>query len=356
MAFSDVAPQAGPANTNTVRYIVGIRFSPLGNPDENSDSYVSVKHWSLVFTPIDDLLADHTVEAYPNLKRKLAFLHRQHDTEIESFELAEYQGSPSDIERVLEAHPARGSVYSACYNNCQHFAATFLHLLQAFANQALNKTFRIVDPERMRTVQSVLVSEDLKLYNRPNMLLQFGVEKILALSGAGVAGLTMASEATVLTPVVSAVTSTTPMSGIAGWFGGTVSTTTYVTNLVATPAAFASTAALAAAAVAGATVAVGGGYLLHRHSWKKYTMFKDPRSHGFPEEELGPLTPAERMQREDMESKTHISLFGSSSVGIPKELSAKVAAKEFTIGVIDDLMKETEELMKEVDELMKRLS
>jgi hypothetical protein len=350
MAFSNAAPQAGSASTRAVRYRVGIRFTRLGKPDENSDSLVNIKHWRLVFAPIGEPRACHTVEAYPNLKRKLAFLHERHDFPIPSFELAEYRGSSSDLKRVLEAHPARGSDYSACYNNCQHFAATFLYFLQAFANEALNKTFRIVDPERMRVVQSVLISEDMKLHNKPNILFQGVVTKVLALSGVGVAGLMVASEATVATSAVSAVTSTVPASGIAGWFGATTSVTTYVVNTVAVPAAYASMAAGAASVAAAATVTAVGYYAWTGSHWKKQTNFNDPRSHGFPKGYLQPLSPAERMQKEDMESNSHITLFGSSRVDSLKNSSAK-AVNELSARTTD-MVKRTEILMKELNKLM----
>jgi hypothetical protein len=332
--------QVDPDNTKAIKYRVGIRFTSLGSPGGNSDSSVSVKHWCLVITPVDEPGTCRTVEVYSTVRGSIGILDQLRNIGLPSFALAEYEGLDSDIDKVLEAHPAKGLAYSACYNNCQHFAATFLLLLQVLANEKPNKSLRIIDPDRMHTVQSVLVVAGTKIYNRPNILMQLGAAKVLALSSCGVAGLQLAAEATVTSAVTTAVTSTVPASGIAGWFGATTSVTTYVTNLVVTPAAYASFAAIAAPAVAIATVSAGGGYLLHRYYWTSQTTFNDPRFYGFPEEELRPLTPAERMQKEDMESSSHISLFGSSasSTGGP----STSAANGLAAGTVEELMEEME--------------
>lgn len=326
MGSLSAALQAEPDNaTRSSLYRVGIRFSPLGNINENSDRSVSSKHWCLVFTPANEPGTCRTVQAFPNIAGKVAILDRNHNEELPYFLLADYHGTEEDVERALEAHPARGSTYSACFNNCQHFAAIFLLFLQTFANGRVNKCFRIVDTNRMQTVQSVLVYQGLKVHNNPNPLFEFGTTRLLALSTCGVASLAMAAEAT--------VTYTVPASGIAGWFGATTS--------VVVPAAYASAAAISAQAVAVATIGAGGAYWWRSSYWKKQTRFNDPRFHGFPEGELPPLTPEERMQKEDMESKDHLTLFGRLTNSHLWGSSAKVA-DGFTAGVIDALVEEEE--------------
>ncbi|PVF93279.1 hypothetical protein CPB86DRAFT_818926 [Serendipita vermifera] len=298
---STPAVQAEPDNTRRGTYRVGVRFSSLENPSENSDKSAVSKQWTLVFTPARDPDVARTVEIFPNLAGKVAILDKEHISEVSSFPIAEYQGFPEDIERILEVHPARGLHYSPSYNNCQHFVAAFLILLQVFANDEFDRSFKILDASRMDSVLSVLGTEGLKLYNKPNMQLQFGAIRALSLSGWAAAGLTHAAEAT--------VTYTVPASGIAGWFGATTS--------VVAPAAYASVAAAAAPVITAATVSAGATYFWHRTQWKKQSMFNNPRYHGFPKERGPPLTQADYMQREDMENKGQNKIFQKLLDSIP---------------------------------------
>jgi hypothetical protein len=138
---SNAAQRAHPDSTRPLKYRVGIRFTLLGNPHDNSDEDMNVKHWCLVFTPADEPSTCRTVEITFNRKLRIVFVDQQHNIGLHSFVLAEFRGVPSDVERILEAHPARGSIYSPYFNNCQHFAATFLLFLQSLANVKPNRTF-----------------------------------------------------------------------------------------------------------------------------------------------------------------------------------------------------------------------
>jgi hypothetical protein len=222
-----------------------------------------------------------------NLNDKVAILDKEHSTEIPFFPVAEYQGCPADVERILENHPMRRSDYSPCFNNCQHFVAAFLILLQVYANDEPNRSFKILDPSRMEQVLSVLGSEGLKLYNKPNMQLQFGAIRALSLSGWAAAGLIQAAGAT--------VTYTVPAGGFFGLFGATTS--------VVAPAAYAPLAAAVAPVVTAATVGAGATYLWQRNQWKNRSAFNNPRYHGFPEGQQPPLTQDDYLQQEDIENK-----------------------------------------------------
>jgi hypothetical protein len=56
------AVQAEPDNTRLGTYRVGIRFSALENPDENTDKSLSSKQWSLVLALAHNPNVVRTVE------------------------------------------------------------------------------------------------------------------------------------------------------------------------------------------------------------------------------------------------------------------------------------------------------
>jgi hypothetical protein len=302
--------QAEPDNTERARYRVGIRYSALvGSTKEDKSTSTKIKHWSLVFTPVLYPVVVRTVEVIPNIDGNVAFTNEEHAGPIPFVTVAEYMGSEEDIERVLEAHPMRGTKYSACFNNCQHFVATFLLLLESFVYKKANKSFQINDRTQMQEVLDVLTSEGMRLYNKPNMVLQFAQLSHLTLSGGVAIGLAQAAEAT----VTYTVTSTVPAAGIAGWFGATTS----VASSVVAPAVYAPLAAAVVPFAAIATVGTGAAYLWQSNSWKSKTMFNNPKYHGFPKGQLRPLKPVERVRDEDRENKERILLFGRAIGKIP---------------------------------------
>jgi hypothetical protein len=295
--------QAEPDNTERATYRVGIRYSALvGSTKEDKSTSTKIKHWSLVFTPVLYPVVVRTVEVIPNTDGNVAFTNEEHAGTIPFVTVAEYTGSEEDIERVLEAHPMRGTKYSACFNNCQHFVAAFLLLLQSFVYKKANKSFQIVDRAQMQDVLDVLTSEGMRLYNKPNMVLQFVQMSHLTLSGWAAIGLAQAAEAT----VTYTVTSTVPASGIAGWFGATTS----VASSVVAPAAYAPVAAAAVPFALIATAGTGAAYLWQSNSWKSKSMFNNPKYYGFPKGQLRPLEAVERVRDEDRENKERIMLFG----------------------------------------------
>jgi hypothetical protein len=271
--------QAEPVYLEQVqRYEVGIRFTHLVGPNESSDKNIGIKHWALVFSPLTTSSMHHTIEIFPNLKDNVAIRHEKSKSSVSSYIFAFYRGSPDDIERILEAHPMRRTRYHPCFNNCQHFAATFLILLRVYTHGSPDRSFKILDPSRMRQVLSVLGGEDLKLYNKPNMQMQSAG---LSLSSRAAADLTQAAGAT--------ETYTVQKGGIAGWFEAIKS--------VIAPAA---SAPLAAASVPLA-VGVGAAYGWHQDQSKINSAFKDPMTYGFPKGKQS-LTREDYMQQDDLEN------------------------------------------------------
>jgi hypothetical protein len=297
---SQRATQAGPVNAEQVQwYGVGMRFTYLGRPDESSEKAIHMKHWTVVFSPLTSSTIHHTIEIFPNLRGNVAIRHEKNKFGVSSHILAIYHGTPDDIERVLEAHPMRGTQYTPCFNNCQHFAAAFLLLLHVYANETPNRKFQMLDENQLCTVLSVLKSQGLKLYNQPNIFFQLGEFSHLAVSGGVAMGLTQAAEAT--------VAYTAPASGLAGWFGAT-------TSIIA-PAAYAHVAAAVAPIAVAATVGVGAAYAWRRSTWRKKSMFDDPMYHGFPKGRRR-LNPVERIQVADLEGKQGLLLLGKLSSSV----------------------------------------
>lgn len=258
-------------------YNVGIRFSPIGNSWRTEETIINFKHWALVFTPTLAPTNSRVIELISGGK-EVIMLTNDLIFELPSHPLAVYEGDLSDTDRILEAHPMRGSFYAASFNNCQHFAATFLLLLKAYALQHNDRSFRVTHPERMTTIQNVLIREGIKLYNSPNMYMQIARLSPIPIGGAAFAACAVAAEATVV--------STVPVAGIMGWLGAT-------TTVVA-PAASAALAASVAPIAAASTVVAGLGYVWRARAWKYKTTFDDPSISGFPRGARRPLSRLER--------------------------------------------------------------
>jgi hypothetical protein len=178
---------------------------------------------------------------------------------IDYVPVATFIGELKDIDCALQQQQIsmRQKTYSSCFNNCQHFAATFLIQLHALAEDHPEKSFR---PQPMYTeVTNVISEEDPFLWHRPNTVFYaahgFGVS--MGTVAANVAS--MAAKATV--PV--------PAGGLFGFFGGTVVAPAFYAEMAATSAPL----LFAAAAIAGVKY-----YLFDVQKWKHDTKFIDPRS------------------------------------------------------------------------------
>ncbi|PVF95982.1 hypothetical protein CPB86DRAFT_553851 [Serendipita vermifera] len=307
------ATQAEPDNMEWATYRVGVRFSSLiGDENKSIDKSTKTKHWTLVFTPTLYPVVIRTVEIIPNIDGNIAIANDEHPNQILSVPIAEYTGLEEDIEKILEAHPMRGTKYSPCFNNCQHFVASFLLLLEAFVYNQPRRCFQIINRVRMQEVLDVLTSEGMRLYNKPNIVLQVAQLSHLTLSGGVAIGLAQAAEAT--------VAYTVPASGIAGWFG--------LTTSVVAPAAYAPVAAAIVPVAAIATVGTGATYLWQSKSWKDKSMFNNPRYHGFPIGPLRPLMPIERVREEDRANKDQAMFFSRAIGRIPIVKGVPVAGQD----------------------------
>lgn len=263
----------------TTWYNVGIRFSPLiGDSSTTAEEAVEKRHWALVFSSQSEHNIGRLIEVVPREGGSVAMVTTGYDVKLPYHPLAKYQGQLADTDRILEAHPMRHSAYSPFFNNCQHFAASFLLLLEAFTCEGRGRSFVVTHPERMIRVQSVLKRNGIKLYHEPNTHLQMARLRVMAGTTATCLVGTYAAQAT--------VAATVPASGIMGWLGAT-------TTVVA-PAAYAAFAASIVPVAAGATVFAMGWYRSKAREWKGKTLFNDPRLTGFPRELKGPLKPEER--------------------------------------------------------------
>jgi hypothetical protein len=260
-------------------YNVGIRFSPIGNSWRTEETTIHRKHWALVFTPTLEPTNSRVIELLSGGGKAVVMVTNDLNFKLPSHPLAVYEGNLSDTDRILEAHPMRGTFYAPCFNNCQHFAAIFLLLLKAYALLQYDRSFRITHNERMTAVRNVLIREGTKLYNSPNIYLQFAQLSPIPLGGVAFAACTVAAEATVV--------STIPAAGIMGWLG--------MTTTVVAPTATAVLAASVAPIAAASTVIAGAGYMWRSRVWKDKTTFDNPSISGFPRGARRPLSRLERI-------------------------------------------------------------
>jgi len=72
--------------------------------------------------------------------------------------------------KICQAHPRRGSSYSVSDNNCQHFVATFLVFLEAFAKSTPGRSFQVKEPRRYHKILKVVGGLSTgDAYNVPNV-------------------------------------------------------------------------------------------------------------------------------------------------------------------------------------------
>jgi len=261
-------------------YDVGIRYNFFGrsartNQEKGGDNLASieekvdVKHWRLVLTEKYSNTGSIVLELGPDSNNKILIDKLTVPFQCPAHPVATYQGYPSDLDDILEVLPVRrGDDYSSWYNNCQHFVATFLVFLEAFANSRSGRCFSVVDSNRLTLIRRVNGSDGSVLSNNMNMFLA---------EGSGLAGgiATNAGGAALIASTLAADTVLVPAAGIMGWFGG----------MTTAPAAYAGAAAVAAPIAAGAAIGAGGfaAFALSKYAiWKDKTKFDDPRACGFP--------------------------------------------------------------------------
>ncbi|KAH8828609.1 hypothetical protein DL96DRAFT_1554333 [Flagelloscypha sp. PMI_526] len=242
------------------KFNIGIRFQPIGENTTSEDNIMKC-HWALVVTPVDAPKWSLRVELV-TANDVLYFPVSFSEVELAAHPLGTWTGYLDDVLKMMEVHPMRGTSYSVVHNNCQHWAATLLVFLEAFARITIGRRFDIEYRTRYNNVLKVLTVDGTSLYHTPNSKL---ANVHLASFGGGAAAVSaaaIAAEATVLVPA----------TGIMGWFGATV----------AVPTAGAALATAALPFTVGAAAIAGGTYLYKNYSWKSATKFDDPRKHGCP--------------------------------------------------------------------------
>jgi hypothetical protein len=254
---------------------IGVAYSSTnssssGAGGDGNQSFAKTKHWTLIAYPSRG--TDLRIElGTPD--RKTIDLHIV-DLKVEwpSYLVAVYDGDRGDFDRVFQHHPMRmkGLGYSAFGNNCQHFVASFVLLLEAYAIHNRSRTF--ARAEHYDRVMGALETDGSNMWHKENIYMA-AIHGVGVYSPAGLVagGASVASEA-----VVSA-------GGIAGFFGAT------------SPAWFAPIAAVAAP-----VVGFGGGIAAvvyiekKKKEWKEASKYPDYRKSGFPTEYSPSITYRER--------------------------------------------------------------
>jgi hypothetical protein len=313
--LSEYAPEAEPHKTEPVfqRYRVGIHLSIRGlqfsssgshHGTETSNKLIEVKHWKIVFSPFNELYNVYTIEAFPNREGRVAFHQEIYRTAVSSYVFAEYKGDPEEaIEEVLKAHPMRGTQYTPCFNNCQHFAAAFVRLLQVYADEGRPyRDFKTVDEKQLDAILSVLKPYNFRLYNDPNIFFPFvhGTASAGAVTRLAVKGGTRMVTKYGASYGAASMAGTKASAAAATAASGLIGTKASVAAATAVSACL-STAVLVPAIITAGTFGAGAGYIWQRHSWTRDSMFEDPIYHGFPRDK-DPLDPTEWMVQEDFEA------------------------------------------------------
>lgn len=300
---------------------IGICYQPLEvlgpaitNGAKEEDA-IAIKHWVLVFSPPSQEFA-FTFEAAPGAdeRKTICTPVNYHTGTYKAFPLGTYYGEWDDLLDVLRIHPQRGSEYSSCFNNCQHFVAIFLLFLQAFAKSTLERKINIDEPTRYTKLRAVLrTAGEGRVWNEPNIAVGAMLFMPIPLGGIAGAGAAIAAEAT--------VTSTVSAGGLAGWFG--------MTTTVIAPAAYASFAAVCAPIALGLTGVAGAAYILNKSNWRKNTMFRNPSIYGFPIRNALPLS-----VQECSSPKASSSDKKALSIGSSARVSAPILLASYTDTVI----------------------
>jgi len=270
------------ANLNAInlemKIRIGINFKEIGTPSVDFDNWSSagmeIKHWSIVL----ESGGEYGILELDTDGEKIFISDTPMDCAVASFELAIYMGEVEDIDEVLKHHPMRKTKFSLCYNNSQHFVATFFILLEAFAQSRRNRKFKYTGSFYDK-VLGVLETKHGFLWNSPNVCLR----------NAGTIGQALGTAGTGAAVALSTATTTTviPASGLAAFFGA-------APTVAVVPAAFAPAAALAAPVLLGVTMLGKAVYQRKKTYWEEATKFLDPRVFGFPEGYKAPIGADER--------------------------------------------------------------
>ncbi|KAK0507911.1 hypothetical protein JMJ35_009800 [Cladonia borealis] len=273
-SLSTVQYEDSSINNEIRNFKVGIRFEHIGSdssaldPTATKESFIKKKHWCLVFTPQTLNPSSCSRVELKRAGKGLAFVATSVLGELAAHPLGVWAGCVQDIKELMDDHPMNKSFakYSAWHNNCQHWVATLLVLLEAQCVKKPNRSFHIQYRKRYRKVLSALAETGVLLYNKPNPLFQGATNSSMP-AGVAAAGL-LGMAATAATTVAIEL----PAAGLMGLLGATE---TFVIGTTATAGA---TAAMIALPIVGAGVIVGGVVLLIDHlEWKDKTMFRDPR-------------------------------------------------------------------------------
>lgn len=287
---------------------VGVRFQPIGESEPNVENNTSMKHWVLVISPPSREFS-FTYEVVPGKDDALHTSIMYYDGTHNAYPVGTYYGRWDDLIRVLEVHPQRGTIYSACFNNCQHFVAIYLTFLTSHAVYVPGRSWTVNSDSRYQWVTSVLnlqTSPGTQLWNSPNIFLATGSFMPIPVSGAVAFGAAVAANATVATTV----TTIGSAGGIAGWLGAT----TTVTSTVIVPAAYVGLASACAPLAIIGTGITGLAYFYNKQSWKEKTIFKNPWISGFPRGRHPALTLLETSVPNPAEVNSRYLSSGSSSL------------------------------------------
>jgi len=259
-----------------MRFEISIAYRELKNDVSATDDLMKKsKHWLLVVTRPDNRELDSIIE----LRRlEKIWVHYNGHSNLfipKIYPVATYEGLRNDFDHVLFHHPMnRNPEYKPGLNNCQHFVATFLLFLKAFAYQQQDTGRSFWPGSRYYDILSVLGTGERDgervLWNLPNPYLS-SISAVASLGLTGATGIAAAgAAATKITEVA------VPVAGFLGRLGVTQ------TVAVTVPTVGAGLAAAAVPALIAGAVGVGGITAARCHIWKKKTTFRDPDLYGFP--------------------------------------------------------------------------
>ncbi|KAK6526532.1 hypothetical protein TWF694_005115 [Orbilia ellipsospora] len=271
---------------------LGILFQGL-NADDNSETSIHSRHWALVLTePNKSWSLQFELS---KTGTTLSFPARLFNPSVEAFPLGIWKGTLRDITKLMQAHPMRFTTYSSSWNNCQHWAATMLILMEAIAIKKENEgMFFKISPAaltRHDRVKKVLDwQDDGQLYHVFNPVLDRANVAGLS-SGSAIAAMSLTA-ANATTTVMTTATEVVPASGLWGWLGYTATNTVQVAEKV--PAAYASLGAMALPVAVTGTALTAAYYIYNRVGRRGKTIFKDPRMSGVIPENTELLSDVER--------------------------------------------------------------
>ncbi|KAH7408867.1 hypothetical protein BKA64DRAFT_704665 [Cadophora sp. MPI-SDFR-AT-0126] len=244
-----------------------------------SDSDIKKKHWALVFTPAFNFEVTKRpafrLDLLPCTDKKPRYVATHIDERLERHHIGYWTGCFHDVKEIMDEHAVRlGSYdYSPCFNNCQHWAATMLVLLDDQAGARSGRFFEVSNSGMHKKVESALSTSGDFLHHKANPFFRGAAATGFAVTG-GVAG---ALGVTATASVATTATVTIPAAGIAGFFGATVTETIFLGTTAAAGPVVACLACVAAPLLGGA--AIFGGIVLAAEmaEWNAKTKFKDTR-------------------------------------------------------------------------------